>query len=267
MNGLDEVPLLMVSQVWIWSFEDYMVSMMSESKTPEMAHDQAPYAEAIIGVLLSHWIKKFGESSAGWTYQSPLDYFEIGVVKVLSGLTAYMRSQVSAKLDIRKEQQFIYDISDIRSELAMIAEVLSQQAEIIRTVIRDASMRWKGEASFSFVVRAEKQLEGYRERVTKIDKDAERIGQTIQDQLNLKRTHASMKEAHTTVVLDMAVIGFTTITIVFALIAFMTSRFALPIHNINKHQKPDEHGTNVYPTAYVEKWFSKFLRFEGVGCI
>lgn len=114
--------------------------------------------------------------------------------------------------------------------------------------------------------RAQLQPEGYLERKAKIDRDAERIGQTIQDQMNLERTHASMEEAHTSVVLGMAVIGFTTITIDFAPIAFMIILFALPIHNIIKHQQPDEHGTNVYPTAYVGKWFSKSLPFDITRC-
>lgn len=101
-------PLLIVSQSWIWSFDEYMVSMISDPEILELAHDQAPYAEATISVLLSHWINKFGESSAHRMYQSPLDYFEIGVVQVLSDLTAYTRSPFSAKLDILEEQQFIH---------------------------------------------------------------------------------------------------------------------------------------------------------------
>jgi Mg2+ and Co2+ transporter CorA len=288
-------PILVVSQLCIWSFSDYVLSIYSDpgdssfhadspNRDPyshrdpysyrsatsnwvlgelgQMELDETECKIAIVGLLIARQIGCFGEpqfvaqalTRKGWQsigrYQSPLDIFEIGVVRVLSVVSDYMLSANKTKVDMDKEASFIHDISDIRSELAMIDEILIQQQQVLSGVMENTP-------PFPCMAKAHSQLERYRERVTKIDKDAERIEKTIQDQLTLKRTHASMKDARASVILGTAVIGFTIITIVFAPIAFIASLFALPISNLVKHQEKVG-DANVYPSSYVAGWFGEY---------
>jgi hypothetical protein len=53
---------------------------------------------------------------------------------------------------------------------------------------------------------------------------------------NLKRTHSSIKDVHSNLILSTAVKGFTVITIVFAPLAFLTALFALEIEEFGRLQ-------------------------------
>ncbi|KAI1117733.1 hypothetical protein F5Y14DRAFT_401661 [Nemania sp. NC0429] len=113
-------------------------------------------------------------------------------------------------------------------------------------------------------------IERYQERARKIDRDAEMVEKRIQDQLNLKRTYASMRDARTSLTLGTAVIRFTVITIIFAPLAFVTALFALPIDSLLRNQfvfdgkgmaessdSADEpEPMRAYTTGYVGTWFA-----------
>ena len=200
-------------------------------------------------------IDKFGERQAN-DFQSPLDIFETGVIQVMSRVERYMNQPTSHKPDgITKERRFMHDISDIRDELAMVDAILLQQKGILNSVIKSANENAKAKPiNWETVSDADQKLVFYRERVEKIDKDAERIEKNIQDQLNLKRTYASIQDAHNSVILGTAVIGFTIVTVIFTLLAFMTSLFALPIDSLVRHQSE----TKTFSTKYIGKWFGKW---------
>lgn len=281
----DTRPILMVPQFWIWKFEDHILSAYSmPGKNPDtlLEHNfdgdlnfdyqrwksknigistsfaDAGHPDLHIGFLLAERIDKFGKAQADM-FQSPLDIFETGVIQVISRVETFMKQPTSVKSDdIKKERDFMHDISDIRSELAMIDEILRQQKDILETIIKNARVDvevWRY-PTWGKVVDASQQLDTYRQRVNKIDRDAERIEKNIQDQLNLKRTYASIRDARTSVVLGTAVIGFTIVTVIFTPLAFMTSLFALPIDNIVKHQVKIG-DTNAYGTGYIGKWLGE----------
>jgi len=94
----------------------------------------------------------------------------------------------------------------------------------------EASLLW------AEVAGAQETLQKYMKRVRKIDGDAERVEKAIQDLLNLKRTHASIQDAHSSLILSTAVIGFTVVTIVFAPLAFLTALFALKVKGFRQLQ-------------------------------
>ncbi|KEF58637.1 uncharacterized protein A1O9_06563 [Exophiala aquamarina CBS 119918] len=73
------------------------------------------------------------------------------------------------------------------------------------------------------------KLGKYQKRVSKIDRDVVRIEKTIQDQWDLKRTHASIKDPRPSLILSVALTGFTVITINFTPLAFAVSHFAQPL--------------------------------------
>jgi Mg2+ and Co2+ transporter CorA len=222
----------------------------------ELHWRSSDYLTQILAIIADH-IDRFGQPQMNSEFPSTLDLFEIGVVRILSDVDTYMNSATLATLNIKKERDFLHEIADIRSELAMIQDVFDQQDEVLVNLgklLGDDLPKREMEA-FSA---SKERIAKYRQRAQKIDKDAERIEKVIQDQLNLRRTYASMRDTRASVVLGTAVIGFTLITIIFSPLAFMTSLFALPLDNFLKSQIKigDE---NAYPSGYIGKWFSKDL--------
>ncbi|KAL8904375.1 MAG: hypothetical protein Q9171_007078 [Xanthocarpia ochracea] len=84
------------------------------------------------------------------------------------------------------------------------------------------------------ILRAKFRLERYLDRIKKISNDAERIETSIQGKLELKRTNAGIKHAHNSLLLSMAVVGFTVITVIFAPLQFLTALFALDVEGFDK---------------------------------
>ena len=233
-----------------------------------------------VGLLLANQIDNFGKTQTENSFPAPLDIFESGVVRVMSSVDEYVEADSSDKLEIKKEREFMHDISDIRSELIMMNEILLEQERIVTSVVERLTslvkkykpkLRLWDHDLLSRVENAKKQLKTYQDRVKKIDIDAERVEKTIQDQLNLKRTFATIKDTHTSVqlgeasiklgeaslllgksslLIGTAVAGFTIVTIIFAPIAFMATLFALPIDKLHQHQVND-----VFETKYIARWF------------
>jgi hypothetical protein len=118
---------------------------------------------------------------------------------------------------------------------------------------------------------ARKLIEKYRQRIRKIEADAERIDKAIQDMLNLKRTFTSIKEAQnsseavqnslrlarSSVVLSAAVVGFTVVTIIFTPLSFLTGLFALPTDELRKLLSSSNETKDVYVSSYVGGIFGK----------
>ena len=174
LKGESFRPILMVPQFWIWKFEDHILSAYS---TPGKRKDRKAQSEydpgkvsifdhqgwksensigvstslaehsdpdLHIGLLLAIHIDNFGKAQANDTFQSPLDIFQIGVVQVLSRVSDFIKQPTSIKPDdIKKERDFINDISDIRNELAMVDEILRQQKQIMDSIIRNANAEGK----------------------------------------------------------------------------------------------------------------------------
>ena len=260
---LDTMPILMVPQLWIWKFEDDILSAYSalgKNHEPRELKDMANPTLLIqsdpdlhIGLLLAHHIDKFGELQANM-FQSPLDIFETGVIQVITRVERFMKQPTSLKHDeIKKERGLMHDISDIRDELAMVDAILRKQESILNSVIEDVNDPATRNKNWQTIVEAKQKLNFYRERVKKIDRDAERIEKNIQDQLNLKRTYSSIRDTHNSIILSTAVIGFTIVTVIFTPLAFMASLFALPIDKFVKHQSENK----TYATNYIGKWFGK----------
>ena len=115
------------------------------------------------------------------------------------------------------------------------------------------------------IFRAKSRLEGYLDRIKKKSNDAERIEESIQAKLELKRTNAGIKHAHNSLLLSMAVVGFTVITVVFAPLQFLTALFALDVEGFDKLKvtlPPDndnEEAIRVYSSRKLVGIFGKCI--------
>jgi hypothetical protein len=182
--------------------------------------------------------------------------------------------------NIAIEMGLVEDIADIRDELAMVDEILRQQdavlddfithIERVNKLIVPTSQGTVDEEEVKIperIAHTKALIKTYRDRVSKIERDAERVDKTVQDRLNLKRTfagirdaRASMNDAKTSILLAVSVIGFTVITILFAPLAFMTALFALDIDETAKH-KTGEGNDAVYSSGYIIRTFYTPARF------
>lgn len=288
--GKHKSPILMVSQLWIWRFGSVVPSAhsMTEGSSPQSPKlflynsltcrgawnleigTKSP--EIHIGLIIVDCILKFGERQFYQSFPAPLDIFEIGVVRILSDTDEYLDPKNLTTLDIHKERELLHDIADIRSELAMIQEIFWQQEQVLDPLLDEMSEEvgsWdplsgpKPKERLQLEVDLERIRSGrttllkHRKRSEKIVKDAERIEKMIQDQLNLKRTYASIRDTKTSIVLGTAVIGFTVITIIFAPLAFLASLSALPVDQFVRKQVTVGE-TKAYPTWYMGKWFGRY---------
>jgi hypothetical protein len=71
-------------------------------------------------------------------------------------------------------------------------------------------------------------LQRLKDRIDKIDQDAERVQNLVPQYLELKRSYATIKEANYTALLGAAVFGLSLVTIVFAPLSFAVALLALP---------------------------------------
>ncbi|RYN45028.1 hypothetical protein AA0114_g9466 [Alternaria tenuissima] len=256
--------ILMVPQLWLYKLGEVVVSsytmprgtgyaldyddleiLTHRGKASRLQKRQPVDAEAHLGLIMNAFIDRFGEhyTSNGVKYPPPLDLFETRVVGILSEVTNYVKkapgdeSNIN-KLEYRRERYFIHVISDVRSELTMIKHILEQQERVLMQFLKDCKHASEESPLPCWVQIKASQgtIQQYMRRIEKIDGDADRIEKNIQDMLNLKRTHASIKDAHSSLILSTAVIGFTVITIVFTPLAFLTALFALKIDGFERLQ-------------------------------
>ena len=283
---LDEnIPILMVPQLWLWRIGEIIVSAYSMTQPSDLfslgnykgARIQPKVckfgSDMQLGLIIADQIKQFGKGREvkGAKFPPPLDIFETSITSVLSEVNNYMKVTKPSQIDYLKEREFLHGLSDITSELAMIQDVLKQQMGVLKDLLNDYSeskmamkddicaetepsiiegpppLVFRDPASLWVEIeRAQNTLAQYQKRAKKIDRDVQRVEKTVQDQLNLKRTYASIKDAHSSLLLSTAVIGFTVITIIFAHLSFLTALFALNIDGFDKLKIPTSNQIDVY---------------------
>lgn len=293
----NEKPILVVPNIWISRLGKFVFIAFSTSDDSirdeifdvrNITPLQGPGID--IGRILSYQVSSFGHRQANGEFPAPLDIFERSVIQILQEVDEYTSPRRVLRPEIEREQNFMFRISDIREELVMIQEVLHQQLEVFERFIDDYEtwdpkikelLRYDVEnsdltvemqsdiAAWEEVKNTKTTIQRFQKRVKKIDGDAERVEKRIQDQLNLKRTHISINDARSSLLLGTAVIGFTVITVIFAPLAFMTALFALPIDTLVRNQFLfDRTGGNTdaveraeptptYTARYVGTWFGK----------
>jgi hypothetical protein len=96
-------------------------------------------------------------------------------------------------------------------------------------------------------------LQRLKDRIDKIDQDAERVQNLIPQYLELKRSYASIKEANYTALLGAAVFAFSIVTIIFTPLSFAAALLALPNDGIYLNTTADTVHTKRTITRYTGK--------------
>lgn len=229
-----DLPILTVAQLWLWRADNVVVSAFaseplfgpSKDDPIEMKSswtNKSPWTESpdlLISQLLLSRVKAFGrpvlhDGSGLIKFAPVLNIFENAVVSAFAAVDRYTRSGSVSELNLKQEADFIHTISDIRSELAMIQDVLNQQEEVLSALQNDQPRlqfppiqgqtpvdheeklqeRWKEWDKRHGTREILNIIDSYRKQTTKIDRDAERIEQVILNMLNVKRTAASQEQA------------------------------------------------------------------------
>jgi hypothetical protein len=242
---VEHKPIIVIPQLWLWRFGNVVISAHESDRLSEpftndnfvaQLHQVDP--EVQLGLILARYIRAFGDDI--WVkgnnesikhVDPPLARFENRVVSILTDVKKYIQDTNRSRIRYDKEAGFHHVLSDCRSELAMLDYVLTQQEEILTSLLQDCKVSTE---EWGTVFEARTTLARYRRAVQKIDGDAERIEKNVNDLLNLKRTYASVQDSHTSVLLSVAAIGFAIVTIIFAPLAFLVGLFALDFRSFDR---------------------------------
>ncbi|KAL8316297.1 hypothetical protein RB597_000272 [Gaeumannomyces tritici] len=140
------------------------------------------------------------------------------------------------KESITEETKLIREIKDIHDELQMLGRVLEDQANMVERFARlfwpDAEKDEKMRQQFTDYC----GIQNLRARTVRMDSNAHQTLQDLYYLVQVKQAQSSLHEAITATVMSKRaqtlndyILVFTTITVIFAPLAFMTSLFALPI--------------------------------------
>jgi hypothetical protein len=284
----------------VWTQADYD----EDRSSPPRCLSDAQTVDCQMGTVLARVIESFGKASRIPDIDSQLppilSIYETSVLALLSEVDNYLDPGKPATLEIDVEMRFTHEIWDLRSELVMIGDVLGQQERVLDDLL-SANKEFKParqsvpsgektypsskqdvEAQWARIFAARPLLSRYRQRIKKIEADAERIDRAIQDMLNLKRTFANMKEAvnsskaaqnsfgvaenslrlaRSSVVLSAAVVGFTVVTVIFTPLSFLTGLFALPTDELRRLMSTTDDTQDVYISRYVGGIFGKYTHW------
>lgn len=267
---------IVVDQIWIWQAEDQIICATLETRPRGGAfelHADIPLTSyGQIGINIADWVDSDDTDDI-------LDRYQTAIVQLAEEVNEYTRGTGVESLGIDKERQFFHEINDIREELSMIRRLFSQQEEVWRDFASNAwpetwadclngRMNQQSDAKkqdereiTKIIMRPRSRIQKHQRRVAQLDEDAERVERSVGIQLDLKRQHTSLQEAHSTAVISAAAFGFAVITIVFTPLSFVMSLFALPIDRFQVNQIPSRWTSEagMYPTMYIGTWAGKTL--------
>jgi len=170
---------------------------------------------------------------------------------------------VDKLLDIGQETDLLAETKDIRDELNMIKKVLEDQALVLPDLessiceIYAESQTSQKEVKKRFRDQL-KTIEMHIKDIDRMDKQAERIYNSITDMLDLKQKHANAFEARFardqatgTARQSQTIMVFTIVTIIFLPMSFIASFFSISINEFPTDQSTGNHSL---PLAYVSKY-------------
>jgi Mg2+ and Co2+ transporter CorA len=168
---------------------------------------------------------------------------------------------VDKLLDIGQETDLLAETKDIRDELNMMEKVLEDQRHVLPDLEAAVCDIYKDEQRSQQEVKKRfreqlKTIEMHIKDIERMDRQAERIYDSITDMLDLKQKHANAFEARFardqaagTARQTQTIILFTIVTIVFLPLSFIAAFFAIDIREF-----PHSAGNPSLPLGYVSKY-------------
>lgn len=242
-----QIRVLMVHQAWVYRFGEHRVFAFPDIVMQEptilniLSRKSGPVLELLL--LLSAFVNLF-ETPIGLP-KPVLDIFEESISFLSRDVDTYFKKKPKEQEEAADdEKKYFHEISDIRGELAMIREVISQQQQVWKDLSAELTSRWSNKSRMAeghtnetaetarIVTKTSKQLQRFQDRIERADKDAERVQNLIPQYLELKRSYTAMKESHYTALLGAAVFDFSVVTIIFTPMAFVVALLAVPDNSL-----------------------------------
>lgn len=152
-------------------------------------------------------------------------------------------SKTNADTNIRDEVDHLYEVRDIREEIAMVNSVLSQQQETWCDMLKDLSSKFPEEHLHNLV--PEPRMCSFSRRLETLNSHVTQVEQSINQLISLKQSEAGLQEARTASTQGIAVLVFTVFTVVFTPLSFMVSLYAVNIIDLFP-QSTDSAGGNTF---------------------
>ncbi|KAL3708376.1 hypothetical protein TMatcc_006360 [Talaromyces marneffei ATCC 18224] len=170
---------------------------------------------------------------------------------------------VDKLLDIGQETDLLAEAKDIRDELNMIRTVLEYQKQVLQD-LQDAiceiyydENRSQNDIKKKFREQ-QRNIDMHVKDVDRMDKQTERIYNSITDLLDLKQKHANALEARFardqaagTARQGKTIMMFTIVTIIFLPLSFIASFFAI---NVSEFPHDAQSGNTNIPISYVSRY-------------
>jgi predicted GIY-YIG superfamily endonuclease len=273
---------VLVSQLWLWKINNVIITALPRHEQYKPSHlfdhtlstfreMNTEERQAFTGDDLAAWI--LSESVHRLEYPCMADlkepiFYTIGkrTANILDRLEAYIDDVKHHAFHCDDEAGFIREISETRSKLVMIKNILQRQEEVWNTFCQCLGIKIPLKICIFQTItrtdimmqRPEKDFARFRRRAERIDEDIARVENLMVVQLDLKSKHQGLREARNSRYLNSAVMGFAIITLIFAPLSFFSSLFALPIDQFARHQNSQKQ----YSKGYVGMWMSTcFLPF------
>jgi hypothetical protein len=268
-SGGDNVPVLMVPELWLWNIDNFIITAVTAdlSSPDPVSYLNSEFKDGNIdagddistlqltALILSECINFIDRPCCAGLSEPIFYVFENAVAITFDYVQNYMDIKDIRNITMDKEKDFIYNINDIRDEIAMIKNVIEQQEEVwnsFYTNFKDEIESWDSDV-YALATRPNSQLPRFKRRIERIIQDAERVNASILTLLDLKSKHASMKESRDSATLNTVAIGFTVIAIVFTPLSFISGLLTLPIDILISNN------SNTYSSGFVAKWMGALL--------
>ena len=167
-HNLNEFPreernIIIVPQLWIWTFDDRLFTATHKSIVAELfdlfssvgnvetykdeissyfttMRSSAPqsglFVDLLVGLIISECVNTLNARLSIELSRSVFGVFENSISQLSAKVRKYTNSQALGKNSIDLEKLFIFQVSDIREELSMIQSVLDEQEQVWRQYIK-----------------------------------------------------------------------------------------------------------------------------------
>jgi hypothetical protein len=271
--------ILLVSQLWLLKIDNIVITAFPREEEYKSSNLYDHTLSLLRDIGTDTRMQLTSDHFAAWVFsecihrldypciadlEEPILYFLGKVVAVtLAEVEEYLKKDGLRNIHIEQEKKYIEQISVVRSKITMIKNIVLRQEEVWDTFNKELSSRIFGNDSDKGPLTKIKDINlrplddfaRLKHRIARIEEDSARVGEIISAQLDLRVKHAGLRESHNSLILSMAVIGFTAITIIFTPLSFLASLFALPIDQFHSHQISG----NVYKSDYIATWMGKSL--------
>lgn len=162
---------------------------------------------------------------------------------------------------LERSQRVFKLVSERNEKIAAVSKSMAEKTAEVQRLWRYASAFPK---AIREAERCQRMLDSYLKRIEKINKDADLVEKSVQDQLELKRSFAAMRDANASLAVAISVIGFTVVTIIFTPLSFITGLYQLPLKSLAEKKVTiitgpgDDDNERVYPGELVAKWFCEW---------